>query len=84
MMILDGIDPIPIIRQLASSVSNAAILFMVEKDNTSEASQAVLVGARSFITKPFEADDLLLTLNQVLAWQRVPTVSPRNSRRYCR
>ncbi len=72
---LDGMDAIPIIRQLATSVSNAAILFMVEKENTSEASQAVLVGARSFIIKPFEADDLLLTLNQILAWQRVPTVS---------
>jgi pilus assembly protein CpaE len=73
---LGGIDPIPIIRQLAASVSNAAILFLVEKDNTSEASQAVLVGARSFITKPFEPDELLLTLNQVLAWQRVPRVTP--------
>lgn len=73
---LEGLDPIPIIRQLAATVSNAAILFIVEKDNTSEASQAVLVGARSFITKPFEADDLILTLNQVLAWQRVPRVSP--------
>lgn len=72
---LDGMDPIPIIRQLATSVSNAAILFMVENDNTSEASQAVLVGARSFIIKPFEADDLILTLNQVLAWQRMPSVS---------
>ena len=73
---LDGLDPIPIIRQMASSVSNAAILFLVDKDNTSEASQAVLVGARSFVTKPFEPDELLLTLNQVLAWQRVPRVSP--------
>ncbi|MDF1513326.1 MAG: response regulator [Anaerolineae bacterium] len=72
---LDDIDPIPIIRQMASTVSNAAILFMVDKENTSEASQAVLVGARSFISKPFEAEDLVLTLNQVLAWQRVPTVS---------
>lgn len=76
---LEGMDPIPIIRQLAASVSNAAILFMVEKDNTSEASQAVLVGARSFIIKPFEADDFLMTLNQVLAWQRVPRVSPETA-----
>jgi len=76
---LEGMDPIPIIRQLASSVSNAAILFMVEKDNTSEASQAVLVGARSFIIKPFETDDFLMTLNQVLAWQRVPRVSPESA-----
>jgi pilus assembly protein CpaE len=76
---LEGLDPIPIIRQLAASVSNAAILFMVEKENTSEASQAVLVGARSFISKPFEADDLILTLNQVLAWQHVPRVSPETA-----
>ena len=72
---LDGADPIPIIRQLATSVSSAVILFLVDKERANEASQAVLVGARSFITKPVQADDLLVTLHQVLAWQRVPAVS---------
>jgi pilus assembly protein CpaE len=73
---LDGVDPIPIIRRLASSVSNAVILFLVDKAAAGEASQAVLVGARSFITKPLQSDELVMTLHQVLAWQRVPPVDP--------
>jgi pilus assembly protein CpaE len=73
---LEGADPIPIIRQLAASVSSAVILFLVDKERTSEASQAVLVGARSFITKPLQSDDLLMTLHQVLSMQRVPAVAP--------
>ncbi len=73
---LDGADPIPIIRKLASTVSNAIILFLVEAQRASEASQAVLVGARSFITKPLQADELVVTLNQVLAVQRMPRVEP--------
>ncbi|MGC9350028.1 MAG: AAA family ATPase [Anaerolineae bacterium] len=73
---LDGADPIPIIRKLAASVSNAVILFLVQKEHAGEASQAVLVGARSFITKPLVGEDLVMTLHQVLAWQRVPPVQP--------
>jgi pilus assembly protein CpaE len=73
---LDGSDPIPLIRQLAASVLNAVILFLVDREHTSEASQAVLVGARSFMMKPLQPDDLLMTLHQVLAWQRVPAVGP--------
>ena len=73
---LDGVDPIPLIRQLAASVSSAVILFLVDKGHTSEASQAVLVGARSFLVKPLQTDDLLMTIHQVLAWQRVPAVAP--------
>jgi pilus assembly protein CpaE len=73
---LEGADPIPIIRKLAASVSNAVILFLVQKEYAGEASQAVLVGARSFITKPLAGEDLVMTLHQVLAWQRVPPVQP--------
>ncbi len=73
---LEGADPIPIIRKLAASVSSAVILFVVDKEQAGDASQAVLVGARSFITKPFQKDELVMTLHQVLAWQRVPPVEP--------
>ena len=73
---LDEADPIPIIRRLAASVSNAVILFLVQKEDAGDASQAVLVGARSFITKPLNTDELVMTLHQVLAWQRVPPVEP--------
>ena len=74
---LDDTDPIPVIRRLASSVSNAVILFMVRKEDAGHASQAILVGARSFITKPVQSDDLVVTLHQVLAWQRTQ-VEPRS------
>jgi len=73
---LGDTDPIPVIRRLASSVSTAAILFLVDRRHAEEASQAVLVGARSFITKPIESDQLLVTIHQVLAWQRIPPVAP--------
>jgi len=73
---LDDTDPIPIIRRLATSVSNAAILFLVDQEHANVASQAVLVGARSFVTKPIQSETLMMTLNQVLAWQRVPPVEP--------
>jgi len=73
---LGDVDPIPIIRRLAASVSNAAILFLVDQEHANDASQAVLVGARSFITKPIHSETLIMTLNQVLAWQRVPPVEP--------
>lgn len=73
---LNGADPIPIIRKLATSLSNAVILFLVNRRDASEASQAVLVGARSFIAKPFEPNDLVMTIHQVMAWQRVPPVEP--------
>ena len=75
---LDGVDPIPIIRRLAASVSNSAILFLVDQEQANEASQAVLVGARSFITKPIQSEMLMMTLHQVLAWQRVAPVEPRS------
>lgn len=74
--VLDGADPIPLIRKLASSVSSAAILFLVGRESTSEASQAVLVGAHSFITKPLLGEELAATLLQVLAWERVTPVEP--------
>lgn len=73
---LGDADPIPVIRRLASSVSTAATLFIVDRDHMEEASQAVLVGARSFITKPIDPDQFLVTIHQVLAWQRVPSVAP--------
>ncbi|MBN1248700.1 MAG: response regulator [Anaerolineae bacterium] len=71
---LGSVDPIPLIRKLAASVSNAVTLFMVAKERANEASQAVLVGARSFVTKPLQSDELVMTLHQVLAWQRTPPV----------
>jgi len=63
---LDNVDPVFIIKKLVAAISNAAILFLVDQSGTRKAGQAVLVGARSFVTKPFQADELYDTVVQVL------------------
>ncbi len=70
---LGGADPIPLIRQLASSVPVAATIALVAEDAMNEARQAVLVGARSFVAKPSLDEELVPTILQVFAWQRLPT-----------
>jgi pilus assembly protein CpaE len=74
---LGGADPIPLIRQLTSSVPVAATIAMVAEDAMNEARQAVLVGARSFVAKPSLDEELVPTLLQVFAWQRLPTVEAK-------
>lgn len=69
---LGGADPIPLIRQLTSSVPVAATVALVAENAMDEARQAVLVGARSFVVKPSLDDDLVLTLLQIFAWQVLP------------
>lgn len=74
---LGGADPIPLIRQLTSSVPVAAIIALVAEDAMNDARQAVLVGARSFVAKPSLDEELVPTLLQVFAWQRLPTVEAK-------
>ena len=74
---LGGADPIPLIRQLTSSVPVAAIIALVAEDAMNDARQAVLVGARSFVAKPSLDEELAPTLLQVFAWQRLPTVEAK-------
>jgi len=74
---LGGADSIPLIRQLTSSVPVAATIALVAEDAMNEARQAVLVGARSFVAKPSLDDELVPTLLQVFAWQRLPAVEAK-------
>lgn len=74
---LGGADPIPLIRQLTTNIPVAATIALVGEDAIDEARQAVLVGARSFVTKPSLDEELVPTLLQVFAWQRLPTPEPR-------
>lgn len=62
---LAGANALALIRALASRVPRAAILALVAEAAIGQASQAVLAGARGFVTKPLQADDLLATLRQV-------------------
>jgi pilus assembly protein CpaE len=69
---LAGANAIALIRELAARVPRAAILALVTEEAMGQARQAVLAGARGFVTKPLQADDLLTTLRQVLAPRHRP------------
>jgi pilus assembly protein CpaE len=59
-------EAIPLVRQLVARVPRAKILFMATGASVDLARQAVLAGARGFVTKPLRAQDLTRTLNEVL------------------
>jgi pilus assembly protein CpaE len=64
---LTGANVVALIRDLAAVVPGSAILALVEADALDRARQAVLAGARGFLTKPLQADEFLTTLQQTLA-----------------
>jgi pilus assembly protein CpaE len=64
---LGGADATALITQLSSRVPGAAILALIEAGAMNRARQAVLAGARGFVTKPLHPDDLINSLRQVLA-----------------
>jgi pilus assembly protein CpaE len=70
---LGGPDPVTIIGQLATRLPRTAILALVVADAMTTARQAVLTGARGFVIKPIDPDELLTALRQVLASQRSAT-----------
>ena len=59
-------SPGPLIGQLASKMPSAAILAIVSDDGVGAVRQAVLAGARGFVTKPIQPDDLVSAIRQVL------------------
>lgn len=67
---LDGGNANSLIKTLAPRLPGTAIIAMVEWDAMARASQAVLAGARAFVTKPLQADDLATAVRQVLALTR--------------
>ncbi len=64
---LDGGNANSLIKTLAPRLPGAAIIAMVEWDAMARASQAVLAGARAFVAKPLQVDDLAAAVRQVLA-----------------
>ncbi len=75
-------DAVALIRQLAARVPSAAILALVDEEAMDRARQAVLAGARGFVTRPLHAEDLLATLRQTLAATRQPPgVAPSEAER---
>jgi pilus assembly protein CpaE len=63
---LGGAHMVPLIRDLAARVPSAAVLALVDDEAMDQARQAVLAGARSFLTKPLRADEVIATLQQAL------------------
>jgi pilus assembly protein CpaE len=59
-------EAIPLVRQLVARVPRSKVLLMATGASVDLARQAVLAGARGFVTKPLRAQDLVRTLNEVL------------------
>jgi pilus assembly protein CpaE len=65
---------VPLIRELGRRMPSAGILALVAEEDMSQARQAVLAGARGFVTKPLKGDDLIPTMRQILVpRRRLPT-----------
>ncbi len=67
------VAPAPaIVRQLSISVPNAVTMVMVDEHGMAVARQAVLSGARGFVTKPILAEDFWATVHQLLTQNQTP------------
>jgi pilus assembly protein CpaE len=67
---LDGTNAIPLIKLLVARMPSAIVLMLVESDAMTSASQAVLAGARGFLIKPLDAEEVATTLQQLLDQRR--------------
>ncbi len=61
-----------LIRQLTARAPAAAILVLVPADAMAAAREAVLAGARGFVPKPLQAEDLAASLRQVVSRAAAP------------
>ena len=69
---LDNANIVTLIGQLMARVPQAAILALVAPEDMLTARQAVLAGARAFVTKPVQSEELLAALRQVLMGRATP------------
>ncbi len=67
---LAGAHVASIIRELLRWVPGTAIVALISAEAMGQAQEAVLAGARGFVTKPLQAEELVATLRQVLGEQR--------------
>jgi pilus assembly protein CpaE len=63
---LGGAHALSLIKELAGRAPGAAVLALVRPEGLGQAREAVLAGARGFVTKPVQASELVPTLRQVL------------------
>ena len=69
---LGGANPVTLVSQLSVRLPTTAILMLVGADAVGVARQAVLSGARGFVMKPIQGDELVAALRQVLASRAAP------------
>ena len=63
---LSGVNLTAVVKQMLAHTPGAAILVLLQEDAMGEARQAVLAGARGFVTKPLAPDEFWATVHQVL------------------
>ncbi|MEZ4864544.1 MAG: AAA family ATPase [Caldilineaceae bacterium] len=82
---LGGAELTEVIRRLVAQAPGAVVLALLQEYAIGEASQAVLAGARGFVTKPFSSEQFWNTLRQLLAQPRTggqaPTSAPQRAGR---
>ncbi len=71
---LDGAESVQVIRRLLLRIPGAVVLVMVSVESMAGASRAVMAGARGFVARPLNRDDLLTTIDLALARAPRPTV----------
>jgi pilus assembly protein CpaE len=69
---LAGTHAVSLIRELRIRAPGTAILALIGEEAIGQAREAVMAGARGFVTKPLQADDLLTTLRQTLVPRHAP------------
>jgi pilus assembly protein CpaE len=67
---LDGNTSVALIASLIQRVPSAAVVALISPDAVGKANQAVLAGARAFLVKPLQTEELLDTLRFVLGQGR--------------
>ncbi len=67
---LGGTNSISLIGTLSVRAPTAALIALVSPGAINKANQAVLAGARGFLVKPLQADELMATMRYVLAQPR--------------
>ncbi len=69
---LHGAPAPHVVRQMVLAVPNAVVVVIVDEHGMAVARQAVLSGARGFVTKPLMAEEFWSTVHQLLTENRVP------------
>lgn len=67
---LGGADISLLVKQLVTQVPGTVILAMLKANDITQARRAVLAGARGFVTKPLNSEEVVATLRQLLSNER--------------